>query len=826
MPPGGVGFGPIRTLFQNPRLIAAGFSYPQLVLALRVGANHAATGFPPATPTHPVSNPCPIFLSYAHEDAPAARAIADALRAFDLEVWFDQNELRGGDQWDAKIRGQIKACGLFIPLISATTESRDEAYFRLEWKLADDRSHLMAPGKAFVVPVVIDDTPEYEATVPDSFARAQWTRLAEGKPTPAFIEQIKRLATAGSDPGSRPKNTRTANTESRNSSTPSPATASAPRAGWMMPAGIVAALAAILAAFWLGRGAEHAATPEPATAAVASAPHSDRSSIAVLPFANMSEDPTASSFFADGVHEDLLTNLAYIGNLRVVSRTSVLSYKGTKKPVRQIGSELGVGTLLEGSVRRAGNRVRVTAQLIDATTDEHIWAETYDRELQDIFAIQAELAKSIAEALRIALTDQESATLARRPTENLAAYELLLRHRELSTREGNTLERVKESTALLQQAVTLDPDFAIAWAELATVYSQSYFWYFNRTATRLTEAEQAITRAQELAPDNLDVIAFTGDVAYYARRDYEAAAESYQHVLARAPNHVGALGSMGFIRRRQGRWSESIRWHERALSIDPRNVGILTGLVTTFVKLRDWDQALSNQQRILEIQPGDLGLEAFQAFGRSMRDNSISPLRDYVERYAMLDPSSDFRLNFAHVQVAMATRDWSRALELWQLDFTPEEDFQAANSIVMLNRKLGRDAEAMTVLTENLAHLRRHLDTRPTDAQARGDYIEALVLAGDFPAARTELAELKAHYRSLNDAFDGDDWRETEAMLLAWSGQTTLAVDLLREGTRLPGMFRAPLRYRNRLRFSPLWDTPEFEALMNDPTAWAPIRLN
>ncbi len=776
--------------------------------------NLACSNRPPTVPSS-----CPIFISYAHEDVAAAKSIADALRAFDLEVWFDQNELRGGDQWDAKIRGQIKACGLFIPLVSQTTESRGEAYFRLEWKLADDRSHLMAPGQAFIVPVVIDDTPEYEATVPESFSRAQWTRLASGKPTPAFIEQVNRLATASAEGATRPKTSHAAAKPSPTSAAP------ARRSSRLMPSVIAIAVAAAVGSFWLGRGTD---TIDDLAAGIAAptAPRADRGSIAVLPFANMSEDPAASSFFADGVHEDLLTNLSYISGLRVVSRTSVLGYKNTSKPIRQIGTELGVGTLLEGSVRRAGDRVRVTAQLIDAATDEHIWAETYDRELKDIFAIQAELARSIAEALRVALTDQESASLEERPTANLAAYELLLRHREIGDREGNTYERVKQSIALLQQAVTLDPNFALAWAELATTYAQSYFWYFDRSEARLTAAAQAIARAQEIAPNNLDVIAFTGDVAYYAHRDYAAAAQSYERVLSVAPNHVSALGSMGFIRRRQGRWTESIRWLERALTIDPRNVTILTGLITTHLSLRDWDEGLALQKRLIEIKPGELGSEAFLAMIEAMRATSFRPLRDFAQRYASLDPTSNDRLLLVHSMLAIADRDWARALELEEVDYDPLLDFNVMNRQVMLNRKLGRDAAATALLTENLANVRRHLSIHPTDTLARADYAEALALAGDFPAAEVQLAQAKAEVQSLNDAFNGDDWRETEVMLLAWSGRTQEAVDLLRAGTRFPGNMRAPQRYRNKLSFSPLWDTPEFKALMNDQAAWAPLPVD
>ena len=310
-----------------------------------------------------------VFLSYASQDAEAARRIADALRAVGVEVWFDQNELVGGDAWDAKIRGQIGSCALFVPLISANTQARQEGYFRLEWKLAEDRSHLMAKGKAFIVPVSIDATTERGAFVPDAFTAVQWTKLPGGETSAAFVARVQKLL-AG--PGA-------AVVGATAVSAPSSAAAPAAKAGlplWVTAALGVVVLGLVAFVFMRPSAKEAASATKPvAETKTASAPPASNlppptsavplapaKSIAVLPFANMSPDKD-NEFFADGVHEDVITNLAKIRDLKVISRTSVLAYRDpASRNLKKIAAELGVATVLEGSVRRVGTKVRVTAQ--------------------------------------------------------------------------------------------------------------------------------------------------------------------------------------------------------------------------------------------------------------------------------------------------------------------------------------------------------------------------------------------------------------------------------------------------------------------------------
>ena len=292
-----------------------------------------------------------VFLSYASQDAEAARRICDALRAVGLDVWFDQSELRGGDAWDASIRKQIKECALFVPVISANTQAREEGYFRREWNLAVNRTLDMSEDKTFLLPVVIDATIDAKARVPEKFREVQWTHLAAGEASAAFAERVQRLLSGGAAPT---------------------VAASQRRAPLRRP-------------------------HRPSARPPARLP-----SIAVLPFVNMSRDEE-NEYFADGLSEELLNVLAKIRGLRVASRTSAFSFKGKDVDIPTIAQKLNVATVLEGSVRRSGKRVRITAQLIEVASDSHLWSETYDRELDDIFAVQDDIAQSVVKELRAAL---------------------------------------------------------------------------------------------------------------------------------------------------------------------------------------------------------------------------------------------------------------------------------------------------------------------------------------------------------------------------------------------------------------------------------------
>src|SRR5947199_1008044 len=310
------------------------------------------------------------------------------------------------------------------------------------------------------------------------------------------------------------------------------------------------------------------------------AAHKIDKSIAVLPFENLSDDKE-NAYFADGIQDDVLTNLSKIGDLKVISRTSVMSYRGHTPNVREIGKALGVSTILEGSVRRAGNRVRVNVQLIDATTDEHLWASDYDRDLTDVFAIQTDLAQKIANELQAKLSPVEKSRMERKPTENGEAYLSYVRAHDHWSKSVEDLEKLKEGEQMYQRAVDLDPKFAIAFAR----YSQLESWLvhsFEGTPARRQKAREFAQRALELQPDLPEAHLAMGFVHYYVDNDFDAAAREFEIAQRGLPNEAETYLALGAIQRRQGKWTESNASLEKAVSLNPKDSWTIQNLAINY----------------------------------------------------------------------------------------------------------------------------------------------------------------------------------------------------------------------------------------------------
>jgi len=318
-----------------------------------------------------------VFLSYASEDSEPAQRIASALKSAGIEVWIDQSELRGGDAWDASRRRQIRTCALFLPLISSRSDARLEGYFRRAWKLAADRTHDMAAGRPFLVPVVIDATREAAAHVPEEFRIVQWMRLPDAVPSAQFVARIAGLAGGNALPAAHVSSSAVPSSPSRQ-----------PRA-WIV-AGAALALAVLGVAGWL----RHRGTPPPAP---------QPQSVAVLPFADLSEQRD-QELFADGLAEEVRDLLAQVPDLKVSARTSSFYFKGRQTTTPEIARVLGVAHLLEGSVRRAADRIRVAVELVRADSGYRAWSQHYDRDIGDIFAVQAEIATAAVTALKLRLS--------------------------------------------------------------------------------------------------------------------------------------------------------------------------------------------------------------------------------------------------------------------------------------------------------------------------------------------------------------------------------------------------------------------------------------
>ena len=505
---------------------------------------------PASTPTGAV------FLSYASEDAPSARRLCEDLRAAGIEVWLDQSALRGGDAWDAAIQKQIRECALFVPLISASTNARGEGYFRLEWRLAVERSHRLADDQAFLLPVLIDNTPKPLARVPDRFRERQWSQLEGGAASPEFISQVQRLLSTAPGPA-------TALASQADSAGTAPR-----RSSWLVAGAALAAIAAAgLIAFvkWNGHltHRESAAGPPAAAAPARSMAAPARTSIAVLPFENLSGH-SDDAYLADGLQEEILNALARLRALTVISRTSVMQFRGAARDVREIAQRLAVGSILEGSIRREGNTLRLTIQLIDARDARHVFAANYDRELSRILDLQSTVARQVADALTATLSQYERGELERVGTNSGDAYDRYLRALAVIQRTSPMEHAVlAEARRLLEEAVRFDPDYTDALALLA----QTYIWAFQANVHRedAVKAEQALQRALAIDPRLPEGILARGMYTMYVARDSDGAMTDLEAAVRVRPNSVRAHAALGFALRRRARWGKP-----SSISLGPR----------------------------------------------------------------------------------------------------------------------------------------------------------------------------------------------------------------------------------------------------------------
>jgi serine/threonine-protein kinase len=328
-------------------------------------------------------------------------------------------------------------------------------------------------------------------------------------------------------------------------------------------------------------------------------------SIAVLPFENRSDDKQ-NAYFADGVQNEILTDLAKIADLRVISRTSVMQYKsGAERNLREIGRQLGVAHVLEGSVQRAGGKVRVNAQLIDARTDAHLWGQTYDRDLADVFAIQSEIAQQIAEQLQAKISPQEKARVEARPTENTEAYVFYLRANQIARNPDTLLEDYKAAEQLYMQAIALDPNFALAHARLASTYAE-IFHFHEPLDSWETKARAEAEIALRLQPNLADAHFALGQCNYWMDRDYDRALQEFDIASRLSPNNSDIGRLIAAIKRRQGKWPESLEAYERIQKIDPQNPNSVRELVFTNTAMRRWPEAAHWAQRMRAMAPASL----------------------------------------------------------------------------------------------------------------------------------------------------------------------------------------------------------------------------
>ena len=528
-----------------------------------------------------------VFLSYASEDAEAAERIAAALRAAGIEVWFDKSELRGGDAWDRQIREQIHNCRLFIPVISGNSERRDEGYFRREWSLAADRTRDMAHKRAFLVPVVIDGTPERGASVPEKFHELQWTRLPAGETPSAFAERVRHLL----------------------SPEPSHATTAAPRPMRPVAGGDLAARvsprnrwtkpALVGLAFVVIAGGAYLAVDRlvlskrfaPAPAAIAD------KSIAVLPFADLSEKHD-QEYFADGMAEEVLDLLVKIPGLRVVGRTSSFQFREKLPDARAIGSKLQVAYLLEGSVRRSNDQVRVTAQLLSTQDGAHRWSNTYNSRLDDVLQVQDAIAAGITRALELALSGAAAQDRAGMSAE---AYDLFMRG--LHSLDTSSKEGCEQAIGLFTQVLHLQPDSERALVSLARAHECIGYGDWGGPETGFQQAREFASRALKVNPRSADARLVLATVYIQHDFDWTAAQREIDAAASLAEPSARALTIAARLSLALGRFDHAIELLNQAISRDPLDPLIYDILGDTYFRAGQFDKSEAMYRRCLQIEP-------------------------------------------------------------------------------------------------------------------------------------------------------------------------------------------------------------------------------
>ena len=542
-------------------------------------------------------------------------------------------------------------------------------------------------------------------------------------------------------------------------------------------------------------------------------------SIAVLPFENLS-DEKENAYFADGVQDDVLTNLSKISDLRVISRTSVMQYRGRPTNLREIGKALGVSNILEGSVRRSGNKVRVNVQLIDANTDEHVWANDYDRDVTDVFEIQSDLAREIANALQAKLSPAEKSQMTLKPTENGEAYLAFVQAHDLSCAMED-LTKLKQSEQLYQRAIELDPKFALALAR----YSQLESWMLRTheaTPEHREKARSLAEQALQLQPDLPEAHLALGSSYYYGDNNYDAALKEFEIAQRGLPNESEVYLAIGAIQRRQGKWVESTANLEKAASLNPKDTWPLQNLAFNYQMLRNFDAANRTVDRALQINPQAIGLWEIKVKLAIAEKGDFSVYERAVEKGKSFPISDEERLKMVgnEANLLLLQRKYQQLLQLGQR-FTDDAFAAVPGSLAMkyfaigiAQKGLGDDAASRTALLKAKDILEQQVKQKPADADLHVQLAKLLAWLGEKDAAIAEAQRAMDLRPESKDAFEGPQITEQVAQVYAILGDNARAIELL------DGLLSRPSEVTlQTLKVNPAWDPlrndPAFQALFS-----------
>jgi TolB-like protein/Tfp pilus assembly protein PilF len=549
------------------------------------------------------------------------------------------------------------------------------------------------------------------------------------------------------------------------------------------------------------------------------AAHKIDKSIAVLPFENLS-DEKENAYFADGIQDDVLTNLSKIGDLKVISRTSVMPYRGKASSVREIGKALGVATILEGSVRRIGNRVRVNVQLINVENDEHIWAEDYDRDLIDVFAIQTDLAKKITGELQAKLSPAEKAQMEHRPTENGEAYLAFVQAQNL----GCALEdfdKLKQGEQLYDRAIQLDPNFALALARSSLL--QSWIVHnFDRTSERREKARSLAERALRLQPDLPEAHLAVGFSYYYGDNNYEAALREFEIAQRGLPNESEAYLAIGAIQRRQGKWAESTANLEKAVSLNPKDIWPLQNLTFNYAMLRNYDVANKTIDRALALDPNALEPLEVKSKLAIAEKGDFSVAEKAFEAVKSIPMTNEQKAKTAseRADVFILERKYREGLQ--EAESLPDDMLASFSEglggkyyLVGFARKaLHDEAGARAAFLKAKSAIEEQLKRSPDAADARIQLAKVLAYLNEKDSALAEAQHATELLPESKDAFGGPEITSGVAEVHAILGDNGRAIEIL------DGLLSRPSGVTVQdLKVNPVWDSlrndPRFQALID-----------
>ena len=547
-------------------------------------------------------------------------------------------------------------------------------------------------------------------------------------------------------------------------------------------------------------------------------------SIAVLPFENLSEEK-ANAYFADGIQEEILTRLAKIADLKVISRTSTQKYKSSPDNLREIAQQLGVANILEGSVQKAADQVRVNVQLVNAQTDSHLWAETYDRKLTDIFSVESEIAKAIAESLQAKLTGQEEQALAVKPTNNPEAYDAYLRGLAFQARSRVSLDLMLKAIDSYERAVQLDPNFAFAWARLSRAHAILYFLGGDTTAARRDAAKRALENAQKLQPNSPETLVALGCYQYLVLRDYGLAKTTFGRVSKMIPGSSEIPEWLGMVTRREGHWEESVAYFEEALALDPRNPELLEESAFTFAILRQFPAALKLYDRVLDINPNDPESMLSEAGIYQAEGNLQQAARFLSEINAQNPLEAAFLGKLTQLRLERNHGDAIRLLQtrLAQFHFASEipKGFVQL-SLAFTQRLAGESAGAKVTAEQARNTLEPFVKNQPDNSNLATGLSQAYAVLGDKNSALKIAERAIVLLPSAKDRVDGPALEENLAVIQTIFGENSSAISTLTRLLQTPYntfLYGTPVTPA-LLRLDPIWDPlrgdPAFQKLCEE----------